>query len=131
VSDRLDRRFDPRSAVALAAAALLGACQAHDPFPAQPDGGTPCTRDVAVASDTVVVSAGACNPWCIHVPVGTPVYFVNQDPDLYLFTADPPLTYDLQVPGYAANVTAPLEPAGTVTWTAVQNPAATVTIFVE
>jgi hypothetical protein len=85
---------------------------------------------VAVASDTVVIAAGVCNPWCIHVPAGTPVYFVNNDPALYLFMAEPALPYDVQVPAHAGNVTLPLA-AGTVTWTAVQQPAATATIFVE
>jgi hypothetical protein len=84
-----------------------------------------------VASETVVVAAGSCNPGCIHVPVGTLVYFVNGDPTLYLFAATPPLTYEVQVPPFAAGVTAPLEPAGTYVFAAVQWPAATVTIFVE
>lgn len=91
---------------------------------------TPCTRDVAVASDTVVIAAGACNPWCIHVPDGTAVTFINNDPLLYLFAADPALPYEIQVPQYAGAVTLPLEP-GTVIWTAVHQPAATVTVFVE
>jgi hypothetical protein len=130
VSDRLDGRFDfLRAAVALLAAAVVAACQPHDPAQPPPDG-TPCTRAVAVASDTVVIAAGVCNPWCIHVPAGTPVYFVNDDPALYLFMAQPALPYDVQVPAHAANVTLPLA-AGTVTWTAVQQPAATATIFVE
>jgi hypothetical protein len=130
VSDRLDGRFDfLRAAVALLAAAVVAACQPHDPAQ-PPPGGTPCSRAVAVASDTVVIAAGVCNPWCIHVPAGTPVYFVNNDPALYLFMAEPALPYDVQVPAHAGNVTLPLA-AGTVTWTAVQQPAATATIFVE
>jgi hypothetical protein len=130
VSDRHDERFGSfRRAATIAAAALVVACQPHDPA-RPPPGGTPCSRAVAVASDTVVIAAGVCNPWCIHVPAGTPVYFVNDDPALYLFMAEPALPYDVQVPAYAANVTLPLA-AGTVTWTAAQQPAATVTMFVE
>jgi len=130
VSDRLDGRFALFRAIApLGVAAFLSACGAATPEPA-PDPGTPCTRAVAVASDTVVIAAGICNPWCIHVAAGTPVYFINNDPFLYLFTADPALPYEVQVPQYAGNVTLPLA-AGTVTWTAVHQPAATVTIFVE
>jgi hypothetical protein len=119
----------------VAAALLLGvaACQPLDPSVPPPgsDGGTPCSRSVAVAASDVVISAGACNPWCIHVPVGTSVYFINNDPFLYLFAADPPLSYEVQVPGFAGAVTLPLQSVGPVTWTAVQSPAATVTIYVE
>jgi len=120
----------------MALAALLAgvaACQPLDPVapPPAPDGGTPCSRAVAVAASEVVVSAGACNPWCIHVPLGTSVFFLNGDPALYLFAADPPLPYDVQVPGFAGAVTLPLLTAGAVTWTAVHAPAATVTIYVE
>jgi hypothetical protein len=130
VSDRLDGRFARIRAIApLGVAALLSACGPAVPEP--PTGpGTPCTRDVAVASDTVVIAAGACNPWCIHVPAGTPVYFINDDPVLYLFVAEPALPYEVQVPQHAGSVTLPLA-AGTVTWTAVHQPAATVTVFVE
>jgi len=134
VTDRLDGRLGFLRALAILAAAMVAACQTHDPFqtpPAPPDGGVPCTRDVAVASDTVVISAGICNPWCIHVAAGTPVYFLNNDPTLYYFVADPVLAYDLQVPGYAGSVTSPLTARGAVTWTEVHHPAATVTIFVE
>jgi hypothetical protein len=139
VSDRLDGRFASLRATALAmlvpAALLLGvaACRPLDPAspPPGPDGGTPCSRSVAVAASDVVISAGACNPWCIHVPVGTSVYFINNDPTLYLFAADPPLSYEVQVPGHAGAVTLPLQAVGPVTWTAVQSPAATVTIYVE
>ncbi len=134
MSDRLDGRFAfLRALAAFAAAAMAAACgplvPAESPVPPGP--GTPCTRAVAVASDTVVIAAGACNPWCIHVAAGTPVTFVNDDPALYFFLADPPLVYeDVQVPGYAGAVTLPLPP-GTVTWTAAHQPAATVTVFVE
>jgi hypothetical protein len=134
VTDRLDGRFGSLRAVAILAAAMVAACQPHDPFqavPVPPDGGTPCTRDVAVDSDTVVISAGICNPWCIHVTAGTSVYFINNDPILYYLVADPPLPYDLQVPGYAGTVTLPLTAPGAVTWTEVHHPAATATIFVE
>ena len=99
-----------RAAAGVAAAAMV-ACGPLTPAqvqPAPPGPGTPCTRDVAVASDTVVIAAGACNPWCIHVPAGRPVYFINSDPILYLFMADPALPYDIQVPGYAGGVTLPL-----------------------
>jgi hypothetical protein len=130
VSDRLDGRLVLPRAVALLAAATALACQPATPLP-DPPVPVPCTRDVAVASDTIVVSAGICNPYCIHVPVGTVVYFLNNDPMLYLFVADPALAYDVQVPGYAGAETLPLEAAGTMTWTAVQQPAATATIFVE
>jgi len=130
VSDRLDGRFDFLRAVALVAVAAL-ATTCGPVLPEPPLGPvTPCTRDAAVASDTVVIAAGVCNPWCIHVPAGTPVYFVNNDPLIYLFTADPALPYEIQVPQYAGTVTLPLA-AGTVTWTAVHQPAATVTVFVE
>ena len=134
MTDRLDGRLGFLRALAILAAAVVAACQPHDPFqtfPVQPGGGTPCTRNVAVASDTVVVSAGICNPWCIHVAAGTSVYFINNDPTLYLFMADPALPYDVQVPGYAGAVTLPLTVPGRVTWTAVHQPAATATIFVE
>jgi hypothetical protein len=132
VSDRLDGRFAPFSVIArVALLALVAACQPLDPIPPPPDGGTPCSRAVAVASDTVVISAGACNPWCIHVAAGTPIYFLNHDPDLYYFVADPPLPYDVPVPGSAPAVTLPLTTVGTLTFTAVHAPAATVTVFVE
>jgi hypothetical protein len=134
VSDWLDGRFDPLPAMALAALlAGVAACQPLNSAapPPVPDSGTPCSRAVAMAASDVVISAGACNPWCIHVPKGSRVYFINNDPALYLFAADPPLPYEVQVPGYTGAVTLPLETAGTVTWTAVHAPAATVTIFVE
>ncbi len=133
MSDRLDGRFDFLRSVAAFAAAMVAACGPLTPTqqpPVPPAPGTPCTREVAVASDTVVIAAGACNPWCIHVRAGTPVYFINNDPSLYLFTADPALPYEIQVPGYAGAVTLPLA-AGTVIWTAVHQPAATATVFVE
>jgi hypothetical protein len=78
----------------------------------------------------VVIAAGACNPWCVVVPVGSSVYFLNGDPSMYLLVADPALPYELQVPGRAGTVTLPLA-AGKVTWTAVQQPSVTVTLFVE
>jgi len=134
VTDRLDGRLGFLRALAILAAAMVAACQPHDPFqtfPVQPDGGTPCTRAVSVASDTVVITAGACNPWCIHVAAGTSVYFHSNDPALYYFVADPVLSYDLQVLGYGDAVTLPLTTLGPVTWTAAHQQAATVTIFVE
>ena len=130
MSDRLDGRFAfLRAAAAVTAVALVSACGPSLPT-APPGPVVPCTREVAVASDTVVIAAGACTPWCIHVPAGTAVYFINNDPALYLFMADPALPYDVQVPGYAGAVTLPLA-SGTVTWTAVHQPAATTTVFVE
>lgn len=110
-------------------AVLLSACGPAAPEPT-PGPVIPCTRERAVASDTVVIAAGVCNPWCIHVPAGTPVYFLNNDPFLYLFAAEPALPYEIQVPQYAGAVTLPLS-AGTVIWTAVHQPAATVTVYVE
>ena len=130
MSDWLDGRFASLRTTVLAAL-LAGVAACHPLAPSVPDGGTPCSRAVAVAALDVVISAGACNPWCIHVPVGSRVYFVNNDPVTYLFAADPPLPYEVQVPGHANAVTLPLETVGTVTWTAVHSPAATVTIFVE
>lgn len=133
MSDWLDGRFACFRVTVLAS--LLAGAAACQPLnsaaPPGPDGGTPCSRAVAVAASEVVITAGACNPWCIHVPVGSRVYFINNDPVLYLFAADPPLGYDVQVPANAPAVTLPLETAGMVTWTAVHSPAATVTIFVE
>lgn len=134
MSDWLDGRFASLRATALAALlAGVAACLPLDGAapPPVPDGGTPCSRAVAVAFAEVVISAGACNPWCIHVPVGSRVYFINNDPALYLFAADPPLGYEVQVPGFSGAVTLPLETAGAVTWSAVHSPAATVTVFVE
>jgi len=134
VSDRLDGRFAPFRAIArVALLGLLAACQPLNPAvpPPSSDGGTPCSRAVAVAADTVVITAGACNPWCIHVAVGTPVYFINYDKAIYLFVADPPLPYDVQVPGNAPAVTLPLDTLGPVTFTAVHAPTATVTVYVE
>jgi hypothetical protein len=134
VTDRLDGRLGSLRAVAILAAAIVAACQPLNPAqlpPVPADGGTPCTREVSVPSDTVVISAGACNPWCIHVAAGTSVYFINNDPTLYFLVADPPLSYDMQVPGYAGAVTLPLTVRGPVTWTDVHHPAATATIFVE
>ena len=134
MSDWLDGRFAPLPALALAALlAGVAACQPLNSAapPPVPDSGTPCSRAVASDSRDVVISAGACNPWCIHVAVGSRVYFINNDHVPYLFAADPPLPYEVQVPGNAPAVTLPLETAGTVTWTAVHAPTATVTIFVE
>jgi len=136
VSDRFDRPWvpwRPAALVALAAAAgllVLTGCPTHDPLVVPPDGGVPCTRAAAIASDTVVIAALVCNPSCIHVKAGTPVYFINHDPFTYYLVADPPLPYDLSVPPYAGTVTLPLA-AGTVTWTAPHQPSAAATIFVE
>ena len=131
MSDRHDGRLGFFRAVASAAAALVvAACGRIEP-PPPPGPVVPCTRAVAVPSDTVRISAGVCNPWCIHVAARTPVFFINGDPTLYYFTADPTLPFDIQVPAYAGAVTPPLTDLGAVTWTAVHQPAATVTIFVE
>jgi hypothetical protein len=134
VSDWLDRRIAPVRALALAALLpCLVACQPLNPTSPPPvgDGGTPCSRSVAVDSDTVVIAAQVCDPWCIHVPTGTSVYFINNDTAMYLFVADPPLSYDVQVPGRSPAVTLPLDTPGTVSFTAVHAPTATVTVFVE
>jgi hypothetical protein len=132
VSDRDDGRFGFfRGTACVAVAALVAACGTMNAAEPPPVPAGPCTRAVAVASDTVVISAGVCNPWCIHVAAPTPVYFINNDPTLYFFTADPALPYDVQVPGNAGAVTLPLTAVGPVTWTAAHQPAATVTIFVE
>jgi hypothetical protein len=133
VPDRLDRRFTlPALAATLSIAATVLGCQPLAPAAPPPgsDGGTPCVSSGAVAANEVVVAAGVCNPWCIQVAAGTPVYFYNNDPALYLFVADPPLSYDVQVPGYAGAVTLPLA-AGSWTFTAVQAPSATVTVRVQ
>ncbi len=117
----------------LAAMALAAGCQPLDPaqpLPVPPDGGTPCTRAVAVRADSVVIAAGTCIPWCLVVAAGTPVTFFNNDAALYYFVATPALPYDVQVPGYAGMMTLPL-PVGTWTWTALQSPATTATVFVE
>jgi hypothetical protein len=133
VSDRADSRI-ARAARALALATSLAAagagCSPHSPEPPPPDGGTPCTRAAAVAANEVVIVAGACNPWCIHVPAGAQVWFYNQDPVLYLVDSDPPVVPEMQLPASGATSTPPLA-AGTVTFTAVQAPSATVTVFVE
>ncbi len=114
----------------MAVSLLLAACQA--PLPAAPPGGdaTPCTRATAVAADTVVLVAGACNPWCVVTHVGSVVYFTNHDAVLHDMVADPALPYDLPVPPGGTLATLPLA-AGTVTWTSVHQPSATVTLFVE
>jgi hypothetical protein len=134
VSDRLDWRIAPRRALALAVLLpCVAACQPLNPTSPPPvgDGGTPCTRASAVSSDTVVIAAQACDPWCIYLPAGSSLYFINNDTAMYLFVADPPLPYDVQVPGRSPAVTLPLDTRGTVTFTAVHAPTATVTVFVE
>ncbi len=132
MSDRLDGRWGAlRATAALLVAGAVAGCgpmrSLDPPVPPEP---TPCTRATAVGADTVVITAGVCNPWCIHVAAGASVTFLNGDPALYYLTAEPVFPYDLQVPGYAGAVTLPL-PVGAVTWTAVQAPSATVTVFVE
>ena len=119
-----------RRAASVAAALVVAACGRLEP-PVPPGPAVPCTRDVSVASDTVVITAGICNPWCIHVAAGTRVYFINQDPALYFFIASPALPYDLPVPGGSGAATEPLTALGPVTWTAAHQQAATATIFVE
>ena len=148
MTDRLDERFARASgretAVArsrrplrllglVAVAASLGACSPLNPAAPPPGGGsgTPCTREVAVPTDTVVITAGTCDPWCVHVAAGTTVYFLNRDGALYYLEADPAEYGVVQVQGGATGWTSPLEPPGTVTFTAAQAPAVTVTIFVE
>jgi hypothetical protein len=141
VSDRLDGRFGllrtaALLAAALAAGALAGGCEPRDTsfIPPDPPPPVPCTREVAVAADTVVIAAGACNPGCIHVPVGTTLYFLNGDPTLYVFASPPPPATArelVQVPGRAAMTTVPLDSPGTYVYEALQWPAATVTVFVE
>jgi hypothetical protein len=136
VSDRLDGRFASRTARRLGrvAAAVLFAsgCQPLSPavLPPEAGGGTPCTLDVATRADTVVVSAGICNPGCVRVAAGTPVQLVNQDPYLYLFVGEPPATFQLQLPPGAWFATPPLA-AGTWVVSEVHQPATTVTIFAE
>ncbi len=133
MTDRLESRSALRVAAVVLAAALGAGCQPLDPAqgaPAPSGPPVPCTREVAVASDTVVITAAACNPYCLHVAAGTPVYFLNHDGTAYYFVASPALPYDLPVPAYAGTVTLPLA-AGTVTWTAVHAPSATATVFVE
>ena len=134
MSDRLDGRFaPPRLAAPIALAMVLAACQPLNSVspPPEPDGGgVPCDVSSAVDANEVVVAAGVCNPWCLRVAPGTPVYFYNQDSQPYLFTAEPPLPYEVPVPALAGAVTLPLA-AGTVTFTAVHTPSATVTVFVQ
>ena len=139
MSDRRDRCPAPRHAWrasrrgALLAAALCAACEVLGPAEPPPagDGGTPCTRATAVAAATVVVVAGACNPWCIHVPAGASVEFLNQDRATYLFASEGPPAFEMLVPASSAASTPALASPGTVVVTAVHVPAATATIFVE
>ncbi|HET8725538.1 MAG TPA: hypothetical protein VFM53_15170 [Anaeromyxobacteraceae bacterium] len=141
MSDRLDRGFArvrPWALVAavLVAGALAPACTPHDQGeqPPDPPPPVPCTREVAVAADTVVIAAGACNPGCIHVPAGAEVLFLNGDPTLYVFASPPPPAPArelVQVPGRAGMTTLPLDAPGTYVYEALQWPAATVTVFVE
>jgi hypothetical protein len=134
VSDRLDGRFATsrtRRTGALAAAALLAAaCQPLSPAQLPPEASepVPCTADVAVATDTVAISAGICNPDCIKVAAGTPIQLVNQDPYLYLFTATSPATFQLQLPPGAWFSTPPLA-AGTWEIYEVHQPATSVTVL--
>ena len=136
MSDRLDGRFASRlarRAGALAAAALLAAgCQPLSPAAGPPEAGTPtpCTRDSATPTDTVVVTAGICNPGCVRVAAGTPIQLVNQDPYLYLFTGSPPATFELQLPPGAWFSTPPLA-VGTWLVSEVHQPATSVTVFAE
>ncbi len=134
MSDRLDGRIafrGARRAGALCALALLAAaCQPLSPAQLPPEAGppVPCTADVAVATDTVAVSAGICNPGCIKVQAGTPIQLVNQDPYLYLFTATAPATFQLQLPPGAWFATPPLA-AGTWEIYEVHQPATAVTVL--
>jgi hypothetical protein len=139
VSDRRDHR-PPRGRPSrpgrwgvLLAAALCASCDEVGPAVPPPvgDGGTPCTRATAIASAMVVVVAGVCNPWCIHVPVGTRVEFLNQDPATYLLTSDGPPAFEMVLPPSSAASTPALAAPGTVVVTAAHVPAATATIFVE
>jgi hypothetical protein len=79
----------------------------------------------------VVLVAGACNPWCVHVPAGSRVEFLNQDPATYLLASDGPPAFELVIPAATAASTPPLAAPGTVVVTAIHVPAATATIFVE
>jgi hypothetical protein len=136
VSDRRDRRDPvPPWAAALGGSllALLLACEPlslPEPPPAG-DGGTPCSRATSISADTVVLVARVCNPWCIHVPAGTAVAFVNQDPASYLMLSAGPPAFEIPLPASAAGSTPRLETPGTVVVTEAHWPAATVTIFVE
>jgi hypothetical protein len=136
VSDRRDHRDPaPRRVTALAGPllALLLACEPlalPEPPPAG-DGGTPCTRATSISADTVVLVAGTCNPWCIHVPAGTAVGFVNQDRATYLMLSAGPPPFEIPLPISSAGSTPRLETPGTVVVTDAHWPAATVTIFVE
>jgi hypothetical protein len=78
----------------------------------------------------VVVTRGICNPWCVEVPDGTPVAFLNQDPVEYEFAAPGTSGFEIVLAPYSAAETPPL-PAGTVDVSAVGQPSAAVTIIVE
>jgi len=142
VSDRRPAALDrPRlalrvllvAALAVPAAALLAGCAPlglPEPPPAG-DGGTPCTRANAIAADTVVLMARACNPWCIHVPTGTEVGFINQDAATYLMLSSGPPPFEIPLPPSSGGSTPKLLAPGTVVVTDAHWPAATVTIYVE
>lgn len=136
MSDPLDRRSAGTGALLLGMAAAgalaLSACQPLSPAQPPPENpaSVPCTLDTAVATDTVAVVAGACNPGCIRVRAGMLVGLVNQDAYYYLFAGEPPSTIEVALPAGAWGYTPPL-PAGTTVLADVHWPAATVTIFAE
>ncbi len=117
---------------ALALALLLSACQTLGPAEPPPggDGGIPCSPSSAIATGTVAVVAGACNPGCIRVPAGSSVTFINQDRTEYLFSTSGPPAFDLIVPAAGSASTPALLVPGTVAIAAVHH-AATVTVLVE
>ncbi|HVP67310.1 MAG TPA: hypothetical protein VMT17_08615 [Anaeromyxobacteraceae bacterium] len=125
-----DRRDWPALALPLLAAVV--ACQPlNQPVPPPvSDGGTPCSASTAVAADTVVVTNGICNPWCLSAHAGASVMFLNQDGMLYLLDGTGASTFEIALAPQSAVETPPL-PSGVVLVTAVENPAATVTILVE
>ena len=127
-----DPRDRPRAAL-LGLALLACACQPLNP--PQPmggggDGGTPCTPASAVSADTVAVTGGVCNPWCVTVRAGTPVQFLNQDSATYLFDSTGAAVFEILLPPLGGAFT-PALPAGTTVVTEVHSSAATVTVFAQ
>jgi len=115
------------------AAALLGCQPLNAPqLPGVPGvGATPCTTASAAKVATVAVVNGICNPACIEVPDGTAVTFLNQDPVEYQFAAPAAPGFGVVVvPPSSAARTPPLSP-GTVDASALEDPAAAVTILVD
>ena len=129
MSDRRDRPARALTLLALAAAAACHPLNQAVPPPSG-DGGTPCTASTAVRGDVVAVTHGICNPWCIAVPAGTAVTFLNQDPILYQLVSAGAPGFEVVLAPLGAAETPPLT-AGVVVVTAVENAAATVTILVE